>query len=118
MNHKYYARIHLLVCNEIYKFVQLAPTGNSNVTATGFPQLRWSQTASYGYVPNERMKDVFMAVAIDLGDPTSPYGSVHPRDKSDVGLRLSVGARAVVYNDVTVNYLGMLPQKAEMRLLS
>ena len=56
-----------------------------------------------------------MAVAIDLGDPTSPYGSVHPRDKSDVGLRLSIGARAVVYKDSTANYLGMLPQKAMIR---
>ncbi len=77
--------------------------------------MRWSQTASFGYVPNLKMKDVFMAVAIDLGDPTSPYGSVHPRDKSDVGLRLSIGARAIAYNDITVNYLGMLPQKATIQ---
>ncbi len=56
-----------------------------------------------------------MAVAIDLGDPASPYGSIHPRDKSDVGLRLSVGAREVAYGDTLANYLGMLPQKAELR---
>jgi len=61
------------------------------------------------------MENVFMAVAMDLGDPTSPYGSVHPRDKSDVGLRLSVGARAIAYKDETANYLGMLPQKAKIR---
>ena len=77
--------------------------------------IRWGQTANYGYVPNDRMKDVFMAVAIDLGDPTSPMGSVHPRYKQDVGTRLSIGARAVVFNDPSVYYLGMLPQTAKMR---
>ena len=61
------------------------------------------------------MKDVFMAVAIDLGDPTSPFGSVHPRDKQDVGIRLTMGAMSVVYNDTDVYYLGMLPQSAKTR---
>ena len=95
--------------------LQLAPTGTTNVTVGVFPQVRWSQTASYGYTPNPKMMNVFMAVAIDLGDPTSPYGSIHPRDKSDVGLRLSIGARAIVYQDTTVKYLEMLPQKATIR---
>ena len=79
--------------------------------------IRWAQTAGYGYVPNDRMKDVFMAVAIDLGDPKSPFGSVHPRDKQDVGTRLSMGARSVVYNDTTVYYLGMMPQTAKVRYI-
>jgi len=52
--------------------MQLAATGNSNVTVDGFPVFCWAQTANYGYVPNTRMKNVFMAVAMDLGDPTSP----------------------------------------------
>jgi len=87
----------------------------SNQTVGGFPVIRWAQTAGYGYVPNDKMKDVFMAVTIDLGDPTSPRGSVHPRDKQDVGLRLAIGARHVVFNDSAVYYLGMLPQKAQLR---
>ena len=95
--------------------MQLAPDGNSNTTVGGFPGVRWSQTAGYGYVPNKRLQDVFMAVAIDLGDPDSPYGSVHPRDKQDVGTRLATGARSVVYKDTEAYYLGMLAQSAKMR---
>lgn len=39
-----------------------------------YPLIRWHQTADYGYVPNNRMSNTFMAVAIDLGDDSSPYG--------------------------------------------
>lgn len=81
----------------------------------GFPVIRWAQTANYGYVPNKRMENVFMAVAIDLGDPSSPFGSIHPRDKQDVGTRLATGAMSVVYNNTDVYYLGMLAQSAKMR---
>ena len=59
--------------------------GGSNDTMNGFADICWHQTAYYGYVPNARMKKVFMAVAMDLGDPTSPFRSVHPRSKQDVG---------------------------------
>ena len=96
---------------------QLAPTGNDNQTVGGFPVIRWAQTANYGYVPNDRLKNVFMAVATDLGDPTSPYGSIHPRDKQDVGARLAMSARAVVYNDDLVinDFQGPIAQSAELR---
>ena len=79
--------------------------------------IRWAQTANYGYVPNDRLKNVFMAVAIDLGDPTSPYGSIHPRDKQDVGSRLAMSARAVVYQDDLVinDFQGPIAQWAEIR---
>ena len=58
-----------------------------------------------------------MAVAIDLGDPTSPYGSIHPRDKQDVGYRLALSARAVVYNDDNTldDFQGPIAQSAEVR---
>lgn len=56
-----------------------------------------------------------MAVAIDLGDPKSPFGSIHPRDKQDVGIRLAIGALSVAYNDSDIYYLGMLPQSAKVR---
>ncbi len=79
---------------------------------TGFPDIRWAQTADVGYVPNDRLQNVFMAVAMDLGDPTSPFGSVHPRDKQDVGDRLSRAAMAVVYGDKTVDYLGPIASSA------
>lgn len=95
--------------------MQLAATGNSNVTVDGFPVIRWAQTADYGYVPNPHMKNVFMAVAMDLGDPTSPYGSIHPRDKQDVGARLALAGRAVAYGDTTVYYSGPIATAAKMR---
>lgn len=56
---------------------------------------------------------MFMAVAIDLGDPTSPFGSVHPRDKQDVGTRLSLSARGVVYGDTSVDYLGPIAKSTK-----
>ena len=56
-----------------------------------------------------------MAVAIDLGDPNSPHGSVHPRDKQDVGIRLSAAARSIAYNDRSVYYFnGPIPTGAEL----
>lgn len=74
-----------------FGFVQLA-----SVTSTPengmFPMVRWHQTADFGYVPNSAMPKTFMAAALDLADPQSPYGSVHIRDKEDVGKRLSSAA--------------------------
>ncbi|XP_006811393.2 sialate O-acetylesterase-like [Saccoglossus kowalevskii] len=55
------------------------------------------------------MPNVFMAVAMDLPDPTSPYGSIHPRYKQDVGYRLALAGRAIAYNEKYVNYAGPFP---------
>ena len=46
-----------------------------------------------------------MAVTIDLGDPSSPFGSVHPRDKEDVGKRLALGALAIAYGNKTAEII-------------
>ena len=53
---------------------QLAALSNNTALVGGFPGLRWAQTANYGYVPNPRLQNVFMAVAMDLPDFQSPYG--------------------------------------------
>ena len=45
---------------------------------------------------------VGLATAIDIGDPTSPYGNIHPRRKQEVGRRLSLATRALVYGDASV----------------
>lgn len=82
-----------------FGFVQLS-TDKPNSTDDGFPEIRWHQTADYGFVPNMRMKRTFMAVAMDLPDKTSPYGTIHPRDKQDVAYRLTLGAKAVAYNHI------------------
>ena len=84
----------------------MSATGNDSVVADGFPIIRWAQTANYGYVPNLRQQNVFMAVAMDLGNASSPYGSVHPTDKQDVGFRLALAGRAVAYGDFDVYYSG------------
>ena len=56
-----------------------------------------------------------MAVAMDLGDPQSPFGSVHPRDKQDVGSRLARSGRAVVYKDQTAYFQGPQAESATIR---
>ena len=54
------------------------------------------------------MQNVFMAVAMDLGDPTSPHGSIHPRDKEDVGSRLALAGSAIAYGTTGLYYTGPL----------
>ncbi|CAI8011165.1 Sialate O-acetylesterase [Geodia barretti] len=103
-----------------FGFVQLAAYGsdNSSSFSPGFPVIRWAQTADYGFVPNPRLRAVFMAVAMDLGDPSSPFGSIHPRDKQDVGLRLALAGRAIAYGDSEVYFTGPLATTATMRYTS
>ncbi|XP_046565957.1 sialate O-acetylesterase-like [Haliotis rubra] len=74
----------------------LAPFRHWNVNS-GWAILRWHQTADYGYVPNDRMKNTFMAVAMDLPDYNSPHGNIHPRDKADIAQRLYIEAMIVAY---------------------
>ncbi|XP_051254303.1 sialate O-acetylesterase isoform X2 [Dicentrarchus labrax] len=93
-----------------FGFVQLS-TYQKGSTDYGFPNIRWHQTADTGFVPNPRMKKTFMAVAMDLPDETSPYGSIHPRDKQDVAYRLTLGARAIAYNEKDVLFLGPFPKQ-------
>ncbi|BFZ09711.1 hypothetical protein BsWGS_12749 [Bradybaena similaris] len=93
-----------------FGFVQLAPNSpNQNITV-GFPDIRWHQTADYGYVPNLAMVNVFMAVALDLPDFNSTYGSIHPRDKTDVGERLTLSGLAVAYGRSEV-FQGPFPMR-------
>ena len=48
-----------------------------------------------------------MAVAMDLGNKYSPFGSVHPTNKRDVGKRLSLAGLSVAYGK-NVYYTGPL----------
>ncbi|XP_070684761.1 sialate O-acetylesterase [Pempheris klunzingeri] len=93
-----------------FGFVQLS-TDIKNSTDDYFADIRWHQTADVGFVPNSLMPRTFMAVAIDLPDPTSPFGTIHPRDKQDVAYRLTLGARAVAYNEKDVHFLGPFPNQ-------
>ncbi|KAK3097297.1 hypothetical protein FSP39_008444 [Pinctada imbricata] len=88
-----------------FGFVQLAGYRNQTIK-TGFPDIRWHQTADMGYVPNPTLQKVFMAVAMDLPDFTSPEGSVHPRDKQDVAARLALSGLTVAYGKDQGNFQG------------
>ncbi|NXP00641.1 SIAE acetylesterase, partial [Certhia brachydactyla] len=94
-----------------FGFVQLS-TYRHQSADDSFARLRWHQTADLGVVPNARMPSTFMAVAMDLGDERSPYGSIHPRDKQNVAHRLLLGARAVAYGDKDVVFQGPYPTRA------
>lgn len=96
-----------------FGFVQLS-TDQKGSMADSYPRIRWHQTADVGFVPNHKMINTFMAVALDLCDENSPYGSIHPRDKQDVAHRLLLGARAVAYGEKGVVYQGPFPKKAEI----
>ncbi|XP_069803478.1 sialate O-acetylesterase-like [Dendropsophus ebraccatus] len=96
-----------------FGFVQLS-TYVKNPPKDNYPLIRWHQTADYGYAPNPKMPNTFMAVAMDLGDETSPYGSVHPRDKETVAYRLYLGARAVAYGERRVPFQGPFPENIDV----
>ncbi|KAL4647271.1 sialate O-acetylesterase [Arapaima gigas] len=93
-----------------FGFVQLS-TDVKNSLREVYPDLRWHQTADHGSVPNPRMKRTFMAVALDLPDEDSPSHSIHPRYKRDVAHRLTLGARAVAYEEKDVSFQGPYPTK-------
>ncbi|XP_012607932.1 sialate O-acetylesterase [Microcebus murinus] len=97
-----------------FGFVQLSSVLSKDNSEDGFPQIRWHQTADFGYVPNVKMPNTFMAVAMDLCDKDSPFGSIHPRDKNTVAYRLHLGARAVAYGEKSVTFQGPLPEKIEL----
>ncbi|WAR27951.1 SIAE-like protein [Mya arenaria] len=95
-----------------FGFVQLASWRNDSTITKGFPDIRWRQTSDFGYVPNPQMPYTFMAVAMDLPDFTSPYNSIHPRDKQDIADRLLLSALPVAYNVTSLGrYQGPLVSK-------
>ncbi|XP_068096394.1 sialate O-acetylesterase isoform X2 [Hyperolius riggenbachi] len=96
-----------------FGFVQLS-TYLKSQPHDNYPVIRWHQTADYGFVPNPKMPNTFMAVAMDLGDETSPYGSVHPRDKQTVAYRLYLGARAIAYGKKSVPFKGPFPVSVDV----
>ncbi|XP_068274320.1 sialate O-acetylesterase isoform X2 [Nyctibius grandis] len=98
-----------------FGFVQLS-TYRRQSPDDSFARLRWHQTADLGVVPNARMPGTFMAVAMDLGDERSPYGSIHPRDKQNVAHRLQLGARAVAYGEKEVIFQGPYPTRAVLEV--
>lgn len=93
-----------------FGFVQVAPTFNKERNAD-YPELRWAQTANVGFAPNKLLPNVFMAVTIDLPDEHSPYGSIHPRYKEEIGSRLLLGLKGLSNTNQINPFQGPFPQR-------
>jgi sialate O-acetylesterase len=78
-----------------FLFVQLPCNGKDTipVAESGWPWLREAQLLTLQNVPRTGM-----AVTIDIGDPNN----VHPTDKIDVGHRLALVAKKLVYGESVV----------------
>jgi sialate O-acetylesterase len=59
------------------------------------------------------LSHTFMASAIDMGDPDSPYNGVHPRNKQEVARRLSLGLMKELYGVQQVTE-GPKPKKIQL----
>jgi hypothetical protein len=71
----------------------------------GLPAVRWAQYGAAhgpGSLPN-----VGVTIGTDLSDPHSPCGNVHIRNKTAVGNRMAIAARALAYNE-SIPYTGPL----------
>ena len=109
--------------NEIFPFgfIHLSTWDDTSNTTCGDNDaactvaiVRSGQTANYGYVPNDKMTNVYMATAIDLGDPNSPWTDIHPRYKQQVSKRLSDAALNVVYGNKQIYWQGPIANKVSL----
>jgi len=58
-----------------FGFVQLGVLNEQESHDNGaYSKIRWHQTADFGFVPNSKMNNTFMAVALDLLDTGIPTG--------------------------------------------
>ncbi|KAK2176658.1 hypothetical protein NP493_649g01057 [Ridgeia piscesae] len=112
-----------------FGFVQLGANRPGDHLTYGYTDIRWRQTANYGFVPNPHLQKVFMAVAMDLPDLNSTHRrqanvhtqkmkhtpfvtcSIHPRFKRVVASRLVKGALSVAYRQRNVTFAGPTPTK-------
>jgi len=78
-------------------FVQLAPWLNGDDNSETLTRLSQMYATA--------LPRVGVATAMDWGDPTSPFGDIHPRFKQIVGYRLHLAALAISYHQ-RVQYLG------------
>ena len=86
------------VPDAFFGFVELQPWASPFPVS---PQLAVFRAAQLEAL---KLPNVGFAIATDIGDPTSPFGSIHPRNKPLIGARLAAAALTIVYNTPT-NYL-------------
>jgi sialate O-acetylesterase len=60
--------VHFIPSFNHFLLPQLATSDPTGKVVGGFPWIRWHQTFDVGYVPNNVVPNVFMAVALDLRD--------------------------------------------------
>eukprot|EP01051_Picozoa_sp_SAG22_P023450 SAG22_NODE_6056_length_908_cov_1.211372_2_plen_156_part_01 len=104
-----------------FGFVQLSTWADQQNATCGTDEracsaatVRFGQTANVGSVPNLRMPNIYMAVGVDLGDPTSPWGDIHPRWKKAQAERLALGTRAVAYGEKGLSWQGPIAVSAKL----
>lgn len=92
-----------------FLLVQLSTQGpkQKNPIEPGYGEIRESQWRTTKSVPNTGM-----AVAVDIGD--EPVSNIHPKNKQEVGRRLSLVARRMVYGEESLESSG--PEYREMML--
>jgi len=74
-------------------------------TLWGFAGVRLGQQAVFNANATEgALENAGVASAIDAGDPDGPWSStLHPRNKQELGLRLSLVARALTYGEPLIH---------------
>jgi len=78
-----------------FHFVQLAAYTQAAPQNSDLAEMRFVQADT-----TSKVSLTGMASAVDLGDfSNNPYGNIHPRNKQDVGFRLSLAARAITYKE-------------------
>jgi sialate O-acetylesterase len=88
-----------------FNFVQLGPVVGAPASGTG--DLRYAQSTVLPR-PGGAVDSTGMAAAYDLGDASSPFDSVHFRNKVEVGRRL---AAAVLHSAFALQNTSLLPPR-------
>ena len=91
-------------------------------SALAYTLVRWEQTVGTGTLPAAALPNAFLATTYDLGDASSPYGSVHTRYKEPMAARLALQARRHAYGETllpvgpTLSHATYLSASGEVQL--
>ncbi|ESO83284.1 hypothetical protein LOTGIDRAFT_169504 [Lottia gigantea] len=92
-----------------FGIVQIGPNFHNYNVIGPVPDLRWSQTAKVGYLPNPTLPNTFLAITFDLPEFTPTSHRLHPKYKQDVAERLGLASLAVAYGVKGIYYQGPFP---------
>lgn len=86
-------------------YVQLANIGNKQTDPQQGESGPYELFVREAQLQNLTIPNSAMAVAIENADPDN-QGNVHPKDKPKIGYRLGLAARATVYGEKSLVYMG------------